>query len=301
MENIYLRWSGCGAFEMRLGDVNIAFDPYLFDENLERAEPIYDYIFITHEHFDHCHPRSLRRLCRGERFKTLFVTPGCVDPARPIDQKYGDAAFDRDLPITKHIPENKIRVLYPKYPDRRSGENRDFPGPFEVDLGSVYVETIESGESQRPDLPTCGYLVSHREKKVSFLHIGDLTVPYPSLQKIRGKVDFFIHMKMGLTEWEGPDRSENLLQFLDWVRPKFMIPIHYRTDRASEPVPAGHWPPDVTDVAAFIEWIRATVGDRTQVLPFTAGVEYEVDMPAKRILWKWNWRKSWSVPPWREG
>ena len=83
-----------------------------------------------------------------------------------------------------HIPEEKVRVLYPKYRNRQSREDRDLPGPFEVDLGSLYVETIESGESQRPDLPTCGYLVSHREKKVSFLHTGDLTVPYPSLQQI---------------------------------------------------------------------------------------------------------------------
>ena len=301
MENIFLRWSGCGAFEVRLGDVNIAFDPYLFGENLERAEPIYDYIFITHEHFDHCHPRSLRRLCRGERFKTLFVTPGCVDPARPIQEKYGDAAFDRDLPITKHVPEDKVRVLYPKYLDNRPGETHSLPGPFEVDLGSLHVETIESGESQRPDLPTCGYLVTHTTKCVSFLHTGDLTVPYPSLQEIRGQVDFFIHMKMGLTEWQGPDRSENLLQFLDWVRPRYMIPIHYRTDRAAEPVPEGHWPPNVTDVEAFVESIREMVGDRTRVLPFTAGVEYEVEMPAKRVLWKWNWHKTWTVSLWREG
>ena len=106
---------------------------------------------------------------------------------------------------------------------------------------------------------------------------------------------------MGLTEWQGSDRSENLLQFLDWVRPRYIIPIHYRTDRTDEPVPAGHWPPNVTDVAAFIEWIRETVGDRSQVLPFTAGVEYEIEMPEKRVLWKWHWRKSWTVPLWREG
>jgi L-ascorbate metabolism protein UlaG (beta-lactamase superfamily) len=274
---------------------------YLFGEYLERAEPIYDYIFITHEHFDHCHPQTLRKLCRGERFKRLFVSPGCVDPARPIAERYGDAAFERDLPITKHIPEEVVQVLYPKYRNSQEGKDQSLPGPFEVDLGALRVETIESGESQRPDLPTCGYLIAHKEKRISFLHTGDLTVPYPALQGIRGQVDFFVHMKMGLTEWQGPQRSGNLLKFLDWVRPRFMIPIHHRTDRAAEPVPVGHWPPNVTDVAAFVEWIRETVGDRTQVLPFTAGVEYEVEMPAKRVAWKWNWRKSWTVPPWREG
>ena len=301
MESMFLRWSGCGAFEVRLGDVSFAFDPYLFGENLDQAEPIYDYVFITHEHFDHCHPKTLRRLCRGARFKKLFVTAGCVSPARPIHEKYGDAAFERDLPITKHIPEDKVQVLYPKYRDSRQGEDRRLPGPFKVDLGSIQVETIESGENQRPDLPTCGYLVAHKETGVSFLHTGDLREPYPELQGIQGRVDFFIHMKMGLTEWQGADRSKDLLRFLDWVRPRYMIPIHYRTDRAAEPVPEGHWPPNVTDVEAFVESIREMVGDRTRVLPFTAGVEYEVEMPAKRVLWKWNWHKTWTVSLWREG
>jgi hypothetical protein len=124
MENMFLRWSGCGAFEVRLGDVNVAFDPYLFGENLFRAEPIYDYIFITHEHFDHCHPKSLRQLCRGRRFKRLFVSPGCVDPARPIGERYGDAAFDRDLPITKHIV---VAVPGPELVEEINATARSFP------------------------------------------------------------------------------------------------------------------------------------------------------------------------------
>ena len=75
MENVFMRWWGCGAFEVLMGDVNIAFDPYLFNENLKSAEPIYDYIFISHEHFDHCHPPTLLKLCQGDRFKKLFVSP----------------------------------------------------------------------------------------------------------------------------------------------------------------------------------------------------------------------------------
>ena len=108
-------------------------------------------------------------------------------------------------------------------------------------------------------------------------------------------------MKTGLSEWQGDDLSERLLGFLDLVRPRFMIPAHYRTDRISEPIPQGHWPPNVTDVAGFIESIRQTVGDRTVVLPFTAGLDYEVEMPEMKVLWKWNWFETWTVPPWREG
>ncbi len=308
MENAFLRWWGCGAFDVILGDVNFTFDPYLFGANLERAEPIYDYIFISHEHFDHCHSKTLRKLCRGDRFKKLFVAPGCITPNSPIAARYGDAAFERDLPITKHIPQDKVQTLYPKYRDdyqfgrpwEGPGAKRSFPGPFEVDLGKLRVETIESGENQRRDLPTLGFLVTHKGKGLSFLHIGDLWVPYRELQNIRGRADFAIHMKLGLTEWEGNDRSSHLREFVDSVQPRFLVPIHYRTDRISDPVPEGHWPPDVTDVAAFVESIRRIVGTKTAVLPFTAGIQYELEMPAKEVLWKWRWRNSWTVPLWRE-
>ena len=300
MENAFLRWWGCGAFDVILGDVNIAFDPYLFNENLAGAEPIYDYIFISHEHFDHCHPPTLQKLCRGDRFKKIFVSSGCVTPAQPIDKTYGDAAFERDLPITKYLPEEKVQVLYPKYLDNSQGERRSFSGPFEADLGAIQVETIESGESAHPHIPTCGYLVTHKAKNISVLHTGDLHIPYPTLKNIQGRVDFLIHMKLGLTEWGGK-HTRNLADFVDLVQPRFLIPTHYRTDSVSDPIPHGTWPPNVTDVLAFIEWIRETVGDGTKVLPFTAGIKYELEMPAKKVLWKWNWFNTWTIPPWREG
>ncbi|MAG84020.1 hypothetical protein CMK10_07665 [Candidatus Poribacteria bacterium] len=301
MKNAFLRWWGCGAFDVILDDVNFAFDPYLFGQNLERIEPCYDYVFISHEHFDHCHPRTLQKLCRGERFKKLFVSPGCITPALPIDEKYGDAAFDRDLPITKHVSPERVEVLYPKYLQDDGQWNRKFHGPFELDLGSLNVETIESGENQTPDLPTCGYLVTHKEKQISFLHIGDLHHPYPALRELRDKVDFFIHMKLGLTEWQGSNLTDQLVEIIELVRPKYFIPTHYRTDRIADPIPEGHWPPNVTDTCAFIESIREAIGEQTQVLPFTAGIEYELEMPDKKVIWKWNWHNSWSVPPWREG
>lgn len=300
MGNALLRWWGCGAFDVCFGDVNIAFDPYLFGENLENAEPIFDYIFISHEHFDHCHPPTLLRLCRGDRFKKLFVSHGCIHPDRPISEKYGDAAFDRDLPITKHISEDKVQIIYPKHRSVVREEGRIFSDPVEVDLGPISVETIESGENARLDIPTCGYLVTHKEKEISFLHTGDLHQAYPALQNVQGRVDFAIHMKLGLAEWGSDDISPRLLKFVELVKPRFLIPIHYRTDRVSDPIPSGHWPPNVTDVAALIESIREIVGDKTTVLPLTAGVEYELELREKKILWKWKWYDSWTAPPWRE-
>ena len=288
MDNFHLRWWGCGAFDVLLDDVNIAFDPYLFGENLAKAEPLYDYIFISHEHFDHCHPKTLHKLCQGARFKKLFVPIGCLTPNEPIDEKYGDAAFARDLPITKHIPADLVQVAYP-HPQYRVDDERSFPGPFEFDLGPIHVEVIESGESARPDLPTCGYLVTHAEKGLSFYHTGDLGSVFPALTKLKGRVDYLIHMKTPLDK------------LVACVEPEFVIPTHYRTDRETEPIPAGHWPPNLTDVNAFLEDLREQVAGRAKLLPFTAPILYEVEMPQKKVKWQWEWFNSWTVPLWREG
>ena len=104
-------------------------------------------------------------------------------------------------------------------------------------------------------------------------------------------------MKMGLSPYGEEDRSGKLNQCIEAMEPEFLIPIHYRTDRNADPY--GTWPPDVTDVSAFIEWIRQKVGTRTRILPFTAGIEYEIDLPSKQVAWKWDWHKTWSDPPWR--
>ena len=84
-------------------------------------------------------------------------------------------------------------------------------------------------------------------------------------------------------------------RLLDLVQPRFLIPTHYRTDRESDPVPSGHWPLNLTDVNAYIEDLREHAEGKTKILPFTAGVRYEVEMPAKKVVWKWDWYESWKV------
>lgn len=297
MGRIFLTWTGCGGFEVRTDHVNFAFDPYKFGKDLDSASPDFDFIFISHEHFDHCHPKTLQQFSQGDRIKQILVSPGCCNPDEPVDEKYGDVAFERDLPITKHVDKRLVDVAFPKYLSHVGGEDRSFPDTGEWDFGTVLVEVIESGENQHPYLPTCGYLVTIPSLEVSFLHTGDLTVPYPALEKLGGRVTYLIHMKMGLTEYGAKDQSEHLIRCIDLIRPEYLIPTHYRTDRSSDPIPHGTRPPDVTEANAFIEWIRATVGGQTQVLPFTAGVTYEVDLPSKQVQWKW--KTTWEVPPWR--
>ena len=280
MDNIYVKWWGCGDFDILMGDVNVAIDPYRFGEDRDNAEPIYDYIFISHEHFDHCHLYSLEKLCRGNRFKTLYVPPGCLED-RPEDDSF--------MPIDKRIPKEKIQVIYPKYRADEGAEGaRQFPGPFEVELGPIHVEAVESGENERPDIPTNGYLITHAEKEVSFYHTGDLHEMFPALGNLKGRVDYLIHMKTGLNDWD------LMSQFLDYTEPQFFVPTHYRTDRETDPIPAGQWPPNIDDVNAYIEDLRDHIGERTKVLPFTAGVRYEIEMPEKKVNWEWKWFNMWQ-------
>ncbi|MCG9129463.1 hypothetical protein JT359_17885, partial [Candidatus Poribacteria bacterium] len=119
--------------------------------------------------------------------------------------------------------------------------------------------------------------------------------PYPALENLRDRVDFLIHMKLGL----GHGIEHRLIELIDLILPSYLIPTHYRTDRKSDPIPEGHWPPNVTDEMAFVESIREIVGDKTKVLPLTAGIEYEVEMPMKKVVWNWNWHNTWIDPPWR--
>ena len=117
----------------------------------------------------------------------------------------GMLRFARDLPITKHVPADKVQGTLSQASQRKSGHlARAFQGSDTLDLGDIQVETIESGENQTPDIPTNGYLITHTAKNVSILHTGDLHEPYPALANLRGKVDFLIHMKLGLGEGLAP-------------------------------------------------------------------------------------------------
>lgn len=60
------------------------------------------------------------------------------------------------------------------------------------------MEAIESGENQGADLTTNGYLVRHKSAGVSVLHIGYLHEPYEELEALWGRIEFLIHMKVGV-------------------------------------------------------------------------------------------------------
>ncbi len=286
-EKFFIRWWGCASVEIVLADTNLVIDPYVHPN-----EPIYDYIFCTQEHFDHFHRETLLELCKGQRFKKMIVNIGCVSPGQPIEKVYGAAALTSGLPAD-FLPQDQLQVLYPKY---LKGEGRSFEGPFEIQLGRLAVEAVESGEEPSPDIPSNGYLITDTITNLSFYHTGDLWDTYPNLEKLKDRVDFLFHMKMG---WNG--RWDLLKQLVEYVRPRHFVPIHYRTDSVSYPIPRlysydepieeqvkKHWIPDIDDPNAYIETLREHIGALTQITPLTAGRSYEILMPSKTIRWEWK-------------
>ena len=308
-EKFYIKWWGCASVEITIADINLVIDPYVHPD-----EPIYDYIFCTQEHFDHFHRETLLKLCKGPRFKKLIVNIGCVSPGQPIEKVYGAAALTSGLPAD-FLPQDQLQVLHPKYFKGESNfsfekkslikrntkelkKNRTFEGISEMQLGRLAVEAVESGEEPSPDIPSNGYLITDTKTNLSFYHTGDIWETYPNLEKLKDRVDFLFHMKMG---WNG--KWELLRQLVEYVRPRYFVPIHYRTDSASYPIQRlyeygepievqvkKHWIPDIDDPNAYIETLREHIGNLTQIAPFTAGRSYEILMPSKTIRWEWKMR-----------
>ncbi len=286
-ENFSITWWGCASVEIEMAGIRLAIDPYVYPD-----KPEFRYIFCTQEHFDHFHRETLLKLCKDEVFRKLIVNVGCVSPAQPIDEVYGAAASASDLPA-HFLSEEKLVVLYPKY---LKSEGRSFPDPCEVQLGRILVEAVESGEEPSPEIPSNGYLITDTVTGLSLYHTGDIWEPYPAMAELRDRVDFLFHMKMG---WNG--RWDLLRQFVEYIRPRHFVPIHYRTDSDSYPVKRKYshddpiaekvrrnWIPDVDDANAYIETLREHIGDITTVTPLTAGRPYEILMPEKRVDWKWK-------------
>jgi len=67
-ENIEIRWLGHDGFEILTENKVIYIDPFKIQEQDNKA----DYLFITHEHFDHCSPEDIKKVIKPE---TIIIAP----------------------------------------------------------------------------------------------------------------------------------------------------------------------------------------------------------------------------------
>jgi len=290
---VAVTWWGCMSVEVNLGDVNIAFDPYVKPD-----QPKFDYIFCSHDHYDHCHEGTVRKLAKGGRLKMLFASRGCFYASR-IDgpNNWGDTML-ADL---SYVPRDRCMALYPKY---RHENDPEFPGPSEVTIGRLRVEGFRSDEDPQPGKmyrgkgytelagpwPNMGYLVTDTVTGRSFAHAGDIWKAYPQMKNMRGKVDvlFYPLGKLNLTEKK---------KMMDYIRPKIAVPTHYRLLEKDFPIPAnydtkltekelyadpellkkaclGHWYPSPADPPKEIIAQREALKGFTRVVELKAGVRY---------------------------
>jgi L-ascorbate metabolism protein UlaG (beta-lactamase superfamily) len=230
-----MTWWGCAGVELAIGSRRLLFDPYIYPD-----EPRARVICITHNDYDHCHEPTLRRLTQGGVFERLIVPRTCVVKSKLDSPTHGPS---EDLAF---VDPDKLTVMYPKYTREPSPRH---PEPVELELDGFTVEGVDS--SERPQqfrldpeavwpvgtgpyvgdarFPNLGYVVSERETGLSFYHPGDLGEVFDAHRSLRDRIDvmFFPLVKLGGLE----------LTMVDTIRPRYVVPIHYRLDTPEFPIP----------------------------------------------------------------
>lgn len=59
---VAIEWHGHSTVEITGTKAKIFLDPFVLSENVSSANTITDFIFITHNHFDHCDPAAVNKL-----------------------------------------------------------------------------------------------------------------------------------------------------------------------------------------------------------------------------------------------
>jgi L-ascorbate metabolism protein UlaG (beta-lactamase superfamily) len=227
---------GCAGVELEIGGRRLVVDPYL-----RPADACDNYILLTHCDYDHCHEPTLERLVAGARFERMCAPPSCLVRSK-LDTP---VAGSRDLDF---VDPARLTVMYPKYTREPGIEH---PGRTEIELGGFHVETVDSSErperykpdshTQWPDgdgpfvadteLPNVGYVISDTATRMTFYHPGDLGEVFDAHRRLRGRIDVMFFPGVKLQGFE--------LTIIDAIRPRCVVPIHYRSGAPGFPIPLG--------------------------------------------------------------
>jgi len=294
-KQIRITWWGGMSVEVNFGELNIVFDPYV-----EPHEPKFDYIFCSHDHYDHCHEETLRKLIvpSSTRFKMLIASRGCFYASRLESPNNWGPTMLNDL---QFVPRDKCLALYPKY---RRADDPPFRGPVALTADRLQIEGFRSGEDPHPRAmfnghlelkfaelsgawPNMGYLVTDTVTGRSIAHTGDIQSSFPGMLQMRGKVDVLFYPL-------GKLPLEEKIKMVDYIRPKLAIPTHYRLFEPHFPIPAdfpqdgdpyespetlrqfclGHWYPSPKDPPKEIAEQREKLAPYTRVVELRAGKQY---------------------------
>lgn len=307
-KNGTIRWWGAATIEVHLDGVSFGFDPYLHPR-----EPRLEYIFITHEHYDHFHEPTLRPLAEGKRLKMLLAPKPCYFASR-LNSPTAEEPAPSDL---AWADGHRTMVFYPRVTPGEIVYN----GPSEARMGRLHVLGVSSGENPEEfadftplgeSFPTVGYVVTDEQTGLSFYHPGDITEPFDELNQLRGKVT---HLFLPIGKLNGKEA-----RLVDLVRPKYVIPMHYRLDTGDWPIPLdvnenelryaswitghplpgvnwndrdylhdvsklikGHWYPTPRDPRGFLENLKLEVADTAKIVMLHAGREHSLEVATGAI------------------
>ena len=176
------------SFLVKGGGINIYFDPF----KLHGDEPKADYIFISHEHFDHFSPDDIHKVIKDST--VLFMnemTGGEIDGLydnKIVIIRPGDSIDFKDLHI-KGVPAYNInkfkepgKVYHPKE-DKKLGFIVTFKGVKIYHTGDTdHIPEMNSLENEKIDLlfiPVSGtYVMTPKEAIEAALKIkADTSIP----------------------------------------------------------------------------------------------------------------------------
>ena len=184
-----IRWLWHAGFLIE-NSVVIYIDPYQIKEGLPKA----DYVFITHDHFDHCSFSDLNKIVKkGTR---VIIPAGCQSKV---------ARFS--VPVRMEVVE--------------SGQELDF-GTLKADVFPAY----NTDKSFHPkEYGFVGYLIKMDE--VLIYHAGDTDV-IPEMQKLTGynskAKNFIALVPVGGRYTMTPEEAFEAVKI---IKPSVAIPMHW--------------------------------------------------------------------------
>jgi L-ascorbate metabolism protein UlaG (beta-lactamase superfamily) len=106
VDNVTIKWLGHAGFMIKGAEINVYVDPYVLSTGIIDFEDQADILLITHEHFDHCNPESIRKVRKS--YATTLIPENVT-----LDFK-GDARRIRDGDMLRDhlsIKDVNIEVL----------------------------------------------------------------------------------------------------------------------------------------------------------------------------------------------
>lgn len=173
------------GFRLEAEKLVVYIDPY----KLPAEQPKADYVFLTHEHYDHCDAASLRQIVKN---KTVIV---------------GNALVSQKL-LEDGVEFNEFVEVEPE---------------MKIDLGDIHFETLPAYNLEKEYHPKknkgVGYIIHLGEQQI--FHLGD-SDNIPEYEKVTG-VEVAIIPVSGTYVMD----VEEAIAAAKVIKPEIAIPVHY--------------------------------------------------------------------------